>query len=255
MERPSRCSSSEAISKSIHKRLDLYALATCTGGVSLLALSPPAEGEIVYTPTNQKIGFNDPFELDLNNDGIGDFRIVNKHGYNIGRNGAFEGILGIKPMLPTNRAVSSSHYAAALPLGASIGAAARFPANSDILMAWGYYIVFSTQCCGSFGPWRNVQNRYLGIKFTIDGETHYGWARFNVKFSDGWFIAAKLTGYAYETEANKTITAGQTTGTPSTKDGVPTSELNVRENLNAPPVNSLGVLALGSVGRSMWRSE
>jgi hypothetical protein len=249
MERPSRSSSREAVSKSVHKRLDLYALAAGTAGVSVLALAAPAEGEIVYTPTNQKIGFNHPFELDLNNDGIGDFQIVNRHGYNLVRNSGFQGMLGVKPTLPSNRAVSSSHYAAALPLGASIGGAARFPAKSDGLMAWGFYIVFSTQCCGSFGPWRNVQNRYLGLKFTVDGETHYGWARFNVKFSTGWVITATLTGYAYETEANKAIRAGETTGTPAAENSVPTSELDVRTEINGRPVNSLGVLALGSTGR------
>ncbi len=249
MERPSRSSSREAVSKSVHKRLDLYALAAGTAGVSVLALAAPAEGEIVYTPTNQKIDFNHPFELDLNNDGIGDFQILNRHGFDLGRrDDAYEGILGIKPTLPTNRAVSSSHYAAALPLGASIGGAARFPAKSGGLMGWGFYIVFDgSSCCGSFGPWRNVQNRYLGLKFTIDGETHYGWARFSVKFTSGWYIAATLTGYAYETEPNKAIAAGQTTGT-SRENGLPTSELDVRTEMNERPVKSLGVLALGSTG-------
>jgi hypothetical protein len=81
MKRPSRSSPHGVVSKSVHKRLDLYALAAGTAGVSVLALAPLAAGEIVYTPTNQKIGFNVPFELDLNNDGIGDFQILNKHGF------------------------------------------------------------------------------------------------------------------------------------------------------------------------------
>ena len=105
MERPSRSSSREAVSKSVHKRLELYALAAGAAGVSVLALAASAEGEIVYTPANQKITFNHPFELDLNNDGIADFQILNRHGFSLGRDDALEGMLGIKPTLPSNRAV------------------------------------------------------------------------------------------------------------------------------------------------------
>jgi hypothetical protein len=31
------------------------------------------------------------------------------------------------------------------------------------------------------GPWCNVNRRYLGLRFLINGKNRYGWARFNVK--------------------------------------------------------------------------
>jgi len=233
---------SKGISESFHNRLDLYALAASTAGVSLLALGQPAEAEIVYTPTNQKIGVNSSFNLDLNHDGITDFQIWNKYSF---RN-AIEAKLGVKPMLAANRIAGNSEYAAALPGGVPIGGSVRFPQKGDGIMVWWFYSFSSTVCCGSYGPWRNVKNRYLGLRFSVNGETHYGWARLNVSFPEPK-ITATLTGYAYETEANKAIDAGQT------KEA--TSGLQLPRGRKLQQVSALGVLALGSVGQSIWRRE
>ncbi|MFZ0772959.1 MAG: hypothetical protein WCA49_23255 [Candidatus Sulfotelmatobacter sp.] len=241
MERLPR--SSSVLSESFHKRLDLYTLAASMGGVSLLALVQPAEAEIVYTPTNQNIGVNTPFNLDLNHDGITDFQLWNKYSFRV----ALEAKLGIKPMLADNRIAGNSEYAAALPGGVSIGGDARFPIKGDGIMVWWFYSFSSTVCCGSYGPWRNVKNRYLGLKFLVNGETHYGWARLNVAFNAP-HITATLTGYAYETEANKAIDAGQTEETAS-------SELRSPRNGKAQQVGALGILALGSAAQSIWRRE
>jgi hypothetical protein len=241
MERAER--SSKGLSEPFHRHLDVYALAASTAGVSLLALLQPAEGEIVYTPTNQKIGVNSSLNLDLNHDGITDFQIWNKYSF---RN-AIEAKLGVKPMLAANRIAGNSEYAAALPGGVPIGGSARFPIKGDGIMVWWFYSFSSTICCGSYGPWRNVKNRYLGLKFSINGETHYGWARLNVS-SPKPKITATLTGYAYETEANKAIDAGQT------KEAA-TSEMWRPRGHEPQQVSALGLLALGSMGQSIWRRE
>ena len=100
------------------------------------------------------------------------------------------------------------------------------------------------------GPWLNVDCRYLGLKFFIKGHVHYGWARFNVTAGDGK-ITATLTGYAYETIPNKPIIAGKTKGP---------GDASVEESSAAPsrPTSqpaTLGLLALGSHGLSIWRRE
>jgi hypothetical protein len=84
----------------------------------------------------------------------------------------------------------------------------------------------------------NVTRRYLGLKFKIDGKTHYGWARLNVQEGSGNLqITATLTGYAYETVPGKEILAGQTA---SQVDDSSAGEKS------AP--TSLGTLALGVQG-------
>jgi len=68
-----------------------------------------------------------------------------------------------------------------------------------------------------YGYWLNggkgVKNRYLGLKFAIRGRIHYGWARLSVTITHGRpYITATLTGFAYETVANRPIITGHTKG-------------------------------------------
>ena len=86
------------------------------------------------------------------------------------------------------------------------------------------------------GHWVNVKNRYLGLKFQIKGKTHYGWARLSVQAISQ--ISATLTGYAYETIANKPIIAGKTNGP---------------DVITVQPA-SLGHLAAGASAIPVWRS-
>jgi hypothetical protein len=56
------------LSESLHKRLNMYALAASAAGVSLLAL-PQAEAKVIYTPANIKINPYHWYYLDINHDG------------------------------------------------------------------------------------------------------------------------------------------------------------------------------------------
>jgi hypothetical protein len=51
---------------------------------------------------------------------------------------------------------------------------------------------------------------YVGLKFSIKGQTHFGWTR--VKIASMYPYKASLTGYAYETIPNKAIITGETKG-------------------------------------------
>ena len=104
-------------------------------------------------------------------------------------------------------------------------------------MATEFHAFYSTKTYTQ-GPWVNVTNRYLGVKFKINGKLHYGWARLNVKVVRGQYeITATLTGYAYETIPNKAIIAGKTKGP---------------DVITVQP-GSLGRLAQGSAGLAAWR--
>jgi hypothetical protein len=99
-----------------------------------------------------------------------------------------------------------------------------------------------------YGPWANVKDRYLGLEFKIKGKIHYGWARLSVTVSKTT-ITATLTGYAYETIANKPIIAGRTKG----PDDGSVEESNAALNVPTSKPATLGLLAMGSSGLSMWR--
>jgi hypothetical protein len=65
------------ISDSVLRQIDCYALAAGAAGVGLLALAPPAESQIVYTPAHSLILTNSCLSFDLKHDGTADFVIQN----------------------------------------------------------------------------------------------------------------------------------------------------------------------------------
>ncbi len=229
------------LSAPIHRQLNLYALAAGATGVAALAAVQPAAAEIVYTPAHEVILTNHKISLDLNHDGIADFTISN-HVFCTpdvcGRTllalpvGASNKVAGMKGLIQTL-------YASALNRGAQIGPAADFS---------GKLMVASGTEYGSIGRWQNVTSRYLGLKFSIAGEVHFGWARFNVTAGTGK-ITAQLTGYAYETVANQPILAGKASGSARV------IEVPAANGLLAPGPATVGLLAMGSPGLSLWRRK
>jgi len=235
MKRPARVPLQ--LSESLHKRLNAYAFAATAAGVSALSLTPSAEGKIIYTPIHKVIGAHGVYPLDLNHDGIADFLIMQS-----GSNSA--GVINLYIQEATRNGVQGystsfrGKYADALKRGAQIGPREQFFTSTNIEgMAFAFV---SGKYSGSGGQWRNVSNRYLGLKFKIDNKTHYGWARLSVKFKL-YQITATLTGYAYETTPDEGILAGQTTSgelppQPATSEPAP---------MRSEP-KTLGTLARGA---------
>ena len=56
-----------------HQYLHMYALAASAAGVTMLALVPLGEAEIIYTPANLQISPIGTYTLDVDNDGTTDF--------------------------------------------------------------------------------------------------------------------------------------------------------------------------------------
>ncbi|HEV2176201.1 MAG TPA: hypothetical protein VGW33_03225 [Terriglobia bacterium] len=243
------------LSESSLQRLNLYALAAGAAGVSLLALAPPAEAEVVFTPAHVEIMPNGGgFQLDLNHDGIDDFRFGNNAGFYLTHLSVgidFDRSMGGIQVKP------GSHFFSALALnrGAKIGSSKSFNPCSGCSS---YQLnMASVRDNGDLGDWVNVTNRYLGLKFPINGETHFGWARLSVGVR-GTTIEAILTGYAYETIANHPILAGQTSGTADDTPGAEARPAFRRQHskpASQVQPGSLGVLALGAPGIPFWRRE
>jgi hypothetical protein len=230
---------------SVHHQLNMYALAASAAGVGMLALAPPADAKIVYTKAHQVIGFNTLYPLDLKHDGTIDF-LIQQSGSPVSRSSGFSGLF-VKEAFGNAVVGRAGHYAAALHKGALIGPRQAFIRNGGgFLGEVMFYPFCSTTAC--HGEWGNVNNRYLGLKFKIDGKTRYGWARLSVH-NDYREITATLTGYAYETVPHKAIRAGQTRGSDeawpnpasATREPAPLS----RPSAAAQPA-SLGKLALGT---------
>jgi hypothetical protein len=229
------------LSPRLHQRINAYALAASAAGIGVLT-APSAEGRIVYTAAH--VAIQGEYDLDLNHDGISDFTFVNSSSCDLSCHAGVEAF----PRGAKN-GIEGKHFADALRRGAAIGPRQRFTSHST-----GMVMVSSTSG-KTRGPWANVSDRFLGLKFVVKNQLHFGWARFNVKHEGVGYDAftVTLTGYAYETIPNKRIIAGQTEGAGN-ETGV---EQFGPASVAAPtpkPV-TLGLLALGSPGRSISRKE
>ncbi len=235
------------LSDSAHHQLNMYALAASAAGVGILALAQPAESRIVFSPANKPLplcGHNTKlcFKLDLNHDGIVDF--------------VFPFSSQIKPMCsspaglwvenPVSRMETAKtpkneiwgtlthrfRVASTLSSGVSVGDnSVKFNSKNNVMRAWCFSGTGSSDR-NRWGPWApGLQDRYLGLKFYTKGKAHYGWARLSITgASDRQPI---LTGYAYETVADKPIVTGKTKG----------------PDVITPGPGSLGRLSQGSAGR------
>jgi hypothetical protein len=264
------------LSTVLNKKLIPYVAAASAAGVGIVAAAArPADAEIVYTPTNSAIAPNTTVPLDLNNDGIVDFRFYNL--YSIVRNTsclpgcAILAELKVGRAQPGNAAWATSsnmihrHHevsseekedspkkklavAFAAPANVLVGESRRF---SVAPLPLDFYRTFEalTQTQGfinSVGPWgKPGAGQYLGLKFTINGEVHYGWARLTVT-AIGQFISATLTGYAYETVADAPIVTGMTSDIAE--------ETTIRPMKPELEPASLGRLAQGATGIRAWRA-
>lgn len=212
----------------LNSKLIAYASAASTTGVALVALAPPANAEVVYTPANVSIG--SPFLLDLNHDGVAEFTLLHCRCFSAsGHSLSFRAQLNV----PGNGVLGEP-----LAAGVLIGQGQPFDAVSTAyggpILARGFdYLSISRFS----GPFANAVNKFLGLKFVVNGQIHYGWARLSVP--NIFVLPSSVTGYAYETIPNRPIRAGQRTGTADTSDA---------PALSAPASTgqSLGALALGS---------
>ena len=242
MKRPARVPSQ--LSESLHKRLNAYALAASAAGVGVLALAQPADAKIIYTPANVKLRTNRPYYLDINHDGVRDFVLANDSFSPRSCTCYIEHVVIAKKQ--NGKGIWGTYhtpfsYASALSSGVQIGSNRKLTAGSKLM--WGRWFNKSDRSShGTYGLWKNVENRYLGLKFISvrKRQVHYGWARLNVTLAGKPpYATVTLTGYAYETIPNKPIITGQT---------------HEKDRIAVQPT-SLGTLAAGSSALSTWRPD
>lgn len=235
MRRFPRIRKATELSHSVRQRLNPYALGTAAAGAAVMALAPAAEAKIVYTPAHVPLVGT---IIDLNHDSKGDITFLSA--VDATTSVAMRSVqaksassLGINEVVAT----AGQDHAVALRAGERIGPGRRF-GTWGVLYGDVYYR--NPPHTVWFGQWANggkgLKNRYLGIKFTIKGKFHYGWARISVSVT-GHQATSLLSGYAYETIPNKAIIAGKTKGP---------------DVVTVQPA-SLGHLATGASAVSAWR--
>jgi hypothetical protein len=226
---------SKRLASSLEHRLNSYALAASVAGVGVLALTQPAEAKIVYTPAHVIIGHGGVwmYQVDLNHDGVSDvtFGTVHSSSTSLRSVDLWAGI-------PRSNGVQAQRgiktWVSALRRGAWIGIGPPLRNCPGFLCAMASSATGISSTKG--GQWRNVKNRYVGMRFVIRGKSHFGWIRLSVSMHAPR-VTATLTGYAYETIPGKPIITGKTKG----------------PDVITLPAATLGHLARGASGLSAWR--
>jgi hypothetical protein len=238
---PIQASHKNPIPVSLGHRLDrkllAYAAAATAARVGLMALAQPSQAEIVYTKTHVTVKYGGSIAIDLNNDGITDFTVSSSNGTCSDSPFCKLHFLKVSPNKSNSVWMDGGNlWAYALPLGAKVERGDNFApyALMDKCKA--------TQTSAyTSGSWTDVKNRYLGLAFSIDGKTHYGWARLSTTIASDCRASITLTGYAYQTTPGTPIRTGS-----RGKDDASEAE-------RAEP--TLGILALGGIGLVAWRRD
>lgn len=182
----------------LQKKLQSYAALA-----SVMTVPAAASGQIIYTDLDPdvEITAGTLYEMDLNNDGIVDFR------FDVGSN----------PGVWTKGEVYVSSSQDMNAVDATIGSLGyyypRVLATSDPIdenNSWLAPIPYATFVIAyasgaAYGNWGGADNGYMGIRFDIDGNLHYGWVRLDVA-ADG--SSMTLKDFAYEATAEMGIAAG-----------------------------------------------
>src|ERR1051326_6157349 len=153
--------------ESFEKRLRAYA-AGAGAAAGLLALSPPADAEVVVVPAHVTIGIDGYFPIII--EGTTEFTLFYKFYEKYGWSGSLlvDATLGAS-------VVGLSGQDVALRFGQAIGPQHQFEAGQQILakaseLRYRY---------NTWGPFANTYQRFLGLRFKLNGQVHYGWAGFS----------------------------------------------------------------------------
>jgi len=195
------CSHEKNTSQKLTKQIAQYgALSLAIGGFT------EANGQIMYHDVDPDEGgvWVTAF-IDFNQDGQWDFTITEYYdpplGYlAVGRNAQDE-IIGSR--VPLWFGSGGIAYPFALYQGALISAG-----NEDWTIPYSGGIFFALNfgyCSFTNSHWCGVNDKYLGMRFKIGADTHYGLARLDVTNSSVW----KLKDYAYNSIPDASINAGQ----------------------------------------------
>ncbi len=155
--------------------------------------------QIVYTDINPDSTFKSGGSIDFNNDGTTELST---------RNGSY--FDGPFYFLPNGNATSGWDIPKSLSANTVIGTTSNWDqyASDCSMDSW-----------GAGTPFPLNQDAFMGIKFTVSGNTHYGWVRI---MWDGTNFIYK--DFAYESTAKRAIKAGDT--------GSTTGVNNIEENKN-----------------------
>ena len=166
--------------------------------------------QIIYTdiePDYASANLGDLYNLDLNNDGTVDFTLSNIYWENYWEyfaelNANPNGVNGAISVHPWATHMQALNYGMEIFLNPHITYGDGQSYAPISYMVSGYCFGSETGCNYD---WAYTSDKYIGLRFLINGQIHYGWARLDVFYGLEW----TLKDYAYQATPNTMILAGE----------------------------------------------
>jgi hypothetical protein len=225
----------------LKKKLASYSAATAS---LLVANHFSTQAQIIYTDIPDTTGLQvysgdfilSIYDLDLNNDGIVDFELYGKLLFSNSSGALNSSVMICEPS--DNAFVSPYNYPTKLDCGESINAQANFATFCRELDY--IYCLGSTAETESGNYWNDNTPHCLGLRFSLGGDTLYGWVRLKVE-NYGQF---EIYDYAYNSIPNEGIAACEGSSFPLPASIVSGEQSSIRafvsaDNLTAVVSNNL----------------
>ncbi|MCU0433195.1 MAG: T9SS type A sorting domain-containing protein [Bacteroidia bacterium] len=212
-----------------------------SAAVGGMTLASGAGAQIVYTDINpDTLIIGGTYSINMDNAGNPEM-IVNC--YSSSTNGNGYSSLSIQP--PGANAVRAFQvYAYATPeiialnAGDTIGAQntdwiQQSAQNGNLYL--GYVNVSGNY---TIGQWPGLSDKFMGVRFTVNNQPHYGWVRLSLSIGSDSLL---IKDYAYNSQPNQYIIAGQTVITSETETEVQQPYMHVYDRalfVNLPEVTS-----------------
>jgi hypothetical protein len=227
------------MNSSLRKKLKAYSLAA--GSLTAAAV----QGQITYTDISPDVNLSGPsnYNLDMDNNGQPELQFI----FYTYADSLISTTLNYQVIFNSTATLGNLYqnmipFPTALNSGDSIRPSAPDWRDTSIYGGNQYLAVVSTygSQTSTFGNWLGVTDKYVGIRFNINNQPHYGWIRLTVGATANQII---VKDFAYRTTPGIGLTAGQTTlvGVSETTASVPS--IHVFDHtlfVNLPAESALG---------------
>lgn len=174
----------------------------------------PISSNIVYTDVNPDSVIrinNSYYDLDLNNDGVNDFKFrVYTYKSRCTPTECGSGLINSVSASISNGSINQIELDGLYP--ASLDSSAKINVNKTWSTPTGFLTLrWVKYCCGHFykGNWAEPEVfKYLGLKLIVGSKTYYGWIRLRV-VANGPGTSVTIKDFAYNRISNQQIRAGQ----------------------------------------------
>ena len=249
--------------KSEKSNSKLAAYSAMAGAFALTGAAASAQTDIIYTDIDDvTLNIGEFTVLDIDGNGTIDyyFEVIE----NSAGNWSFARLFGYLPTYSYGNSQNQfiGYWGAFLPYGSALNEGSAIDSGAGFIGTASYGgvgFLASIYSGVTYGPFADQTDKYLGIRFDIDGEAHYGWIRMDATVGP---VSLTIKDFAYREGADEGLDAGQTENEPVGIALIDASKLNVYSfgttvniSVNGLNASNATVKVLNAIGQTVYSNE